>query len=77
MFLNRTNLKKDMVTKKRAIILVAVAIILMITSFTLMASDSSIETPKEKSGEIQGSGKVGISVLPAEVEDKLTEENGK
>ncbi|MFA5061017.1 MAG: hypothetical protein WC494_01745 [Candidatus Pacearchaeota archaeon] len=66
-----------MTTKKGAIILVAIAIILLITSFTLMASDSPAKTTEEKIEESQGSGKVGIDIVPSKIEDKLVEENGK
>lgn len=66
-----------MAIKKRAIILIAIAIILLITSFTLMASDSPIEVTKKNTEDTQGSGKVGIDIVPSEIEDKLVEENGK
>lgn len=65
-------------TKKGAIILFAIAIILLLVSFTLMNSDSSLKTNLEEETEgTQGSGKIGINILPSEIEDKLVEENGK
>jgi hypothetical protein len=62
-----------MISKKGLIILVVVALILAIISVTLMASDSGeIKTTGKNLEDISGAGKVALSVLPSEVEDKLT-----
>jgi len=65
-----------MITKKKLIILVIIAIILAIFSFILMASDSGeIKTSANLIEDMERAGKIGISIIPSEVEDKLEGQN--
>lgn len=66
-----------MTTKRRAIILVAIAVILVIASFAMMASDSSVEEVGGDTGGAEGSGRIGIDILPPQVEDRLENKDGK
>ena len=61
--------------KKSLVVLVLVALVLVSFAVSLYISDSSeISTKRPFVGEA-GTGKVGVTVLPTEIEDKMSEMN--
>jgi hypothetical protein len=61
-----------MENKKRVTILVIIALVLAITAIALNAVDSDIPTSNKIKGLPTGAV-IGIDILPAPIEDKLTE----
>jgi hypothetical protein len=69
---------QKMAFKKRATVLVIIALVLAITAVTLRVTDSN-EVPTSLSGDPAdaGNGQVGVTILPPKVEDKLAENSGE
>ena len=63
-----------MIPKKTMVILVAIAIVLAVTAISMSALESDEIPTKSESNNVEdsGSGKVGIDVKPASIEDKNT-----
>jgi len=63
-----------MALKKGLMILIAIALILAITAVSLKLVDSNeVPTSIEGDQSNSGSGKVGVTILPPNVEDKLAD----
>jgi hypothetical protein len=60
-----------MENKKRVTVLVIIALVLAITAIALNTMSSDV--PTSKTQRLPTGAVIGIDILPAEVEDKLTE----
>jgi hypothetical protein len=60
--------------KKRVIILVAIAIVLaIIATYALLSGSNEISTHEQIDTEKTETGRVGVTILPPNVDDKLAE----
>ena len=66
-----------MAFNKKIIILVIIALVLAITAISLRVMDSD-EVPTSQDGNQipAGTGKVGVTIFPTNVEDKLADNSG-
>ena len=68
------NIKKNMENKKRVMVLITIALILSIVAVSLKIINSN-EIPTSTDGNNiinDGSGKIGVTIIPTDVEDKLS-----
>ena len=59
--------------KKGAAILVIIAIVLAITAISLNMMDSDVKTSGNSVRDFSGTGDVGVTIIPGNVEDKSIE----
>jgi len=59
--------------KKGTAILVIIAIVLAITAISLNMMDSDVKTTGNGIREFSGTGDVGVTIIPGNIEDKYTE----
>lgn len=61
-----------MIPKKGAVILVAIAIVLAAVAISMnLAESDEIKTKNSETIQDTGSGEIGVTILPPEIEDKL------
>ena len=66
-----------MKSKKRLTILIILALVLAITAISLRVLDSNeVPTSMGEDEANAGAGKVGVTILPPNVEDKLSDNSG-
>ena len=67
-----------MIPKKGVVILVVIAIVLATVALSMnyLGSDE-IKTKHSESAQDTGTGQVGLTVIPAEAEDRLSERRGE